>query len=119
MTPNSSSKAAAELIFFDPYQRFVLSRPSQISRCDRAGWNTSLVAGLAGAGSDHSRLAVFGRSKAAPRLIELRNPSATPAWQHVLDAFSATRAGKHVTPRPEDVSRAPNVGPRSSKALTG
>lgn len=112
--PYSASKAAAELVFSSYEDSFFSSRPNFGAASVRAGnvigggdWAVDRIV------PDAIRALRSGRS------LEIRNPSATRPWQHVLEPLSgyllaATRLLEH----PKRYSGAWNFGPDAESVCT-
>ncbi len=112
--PYSSSKAAAELIFSTYQRSFFHDRPNFGAATVRAG---NVIGG--GDWAQDRIIPDCVRAIEARKVIELRNPSATRPWQHVLEPISGyLLLGGNMYSAPETYRGAWNFGPSSSESLT-
>lgn len=109
--PYSASKAAAEIVFHSFYESF-------FKGSHRIGTGTARAGNVIG-GGDWSADRIIPdciRNLEAGKPIELRNPSATRPWQHVLEPLSGyLTLAKKLHDSPATWNGSWNFGPKSSE----
>ena len=112
--PYSASKAAAEIAFSTYARSFFSHRPELGAATTRAG---NVIGG--GDWAEDRIVPDCIRAIRDHRVIELRNPSATRPWQHVLDPLSGyLLLAARLREYPAKYAGAWNFGPSSSEVLT-
>jgi CDP-glucose 4,6-dehydratase len=112
--PYSASKAAAEIVFSAYARSFLDSRPSLGAATARAG---NVIGG--GDWAADRIVPDCIRAIENKRPIQLRNPSATRPWQHVLEPLSGyIMLASKLYEQPERYGGSWNFGPSTSEVRT-
>jgi CDP-glucose 4,6-dehydratase len=113
--PYAASKACAELIIRQYRQTYFDDRgPAIPIVVARAG---NIIGG--GDWAENRIVPDAARAWTRGEVLNLRNPSATRPWQHVLDAISGyLLLAERATEDPRRLSRAWNIGPSVHEAVT-
>jgi CDP-glucose 4,6-dehydratase len=103
--PYSASKAGSELVIDSYHRSFFNDSPVRIASA-RAG---NVIGG--GDWAENRVLPDLARAMVSEQVLELRNPSATRPWQHVLDPLAGYLRLAEALWQGEDVAGAFNFGP--------